>query len=287
MEGIFKMNKLKSLIKSIDTAWESTFFYRKLGLSGFALKLIACLTMVIDHAAIVLVRPYADMNVGNMPFERFEFLYFTLYDLMRAVGRIAFPIFCFLLVEGFLHTKNFGKYALNLLVTGIIAEPVFDLVLFDSFPDFTHQNTLFTLLIGLCCIHLLDSLIRRRYSVLQKLGKPGIFVLCIIAIAGSMAISYYLYTDYGHRSAEGFFLQGRGVLAIVLLYLFHDSKIAQSVIGNLPFEYEPAAFFSILPMMLYNKKRGFTSKLVKYGFYAFYPLHLMLLYIIAVLLGCR
>ena len=250
-------------------------------LSGSGLKILAIVTMIIDHIGAAFPRSTASvvLHIGQKRL--------MLYTVLRFIGRLSFPIYAFLLVEGFLHTKNFGKYALNLLVTGIIAEPVFDLVLFDSFPDFTHQNTLFTLLIGLCCIHLLDSLIRRRYSVLQKLGKPGIFVLCIIAIAGSMAISYYLYTDYGHRSAEGFFLQGRGVLAIVLLYLFHDSKIAQSVIGNLPFEYEPAAFFSILPMMLYNKKRGFTSKLVKYGFYAFYPLHLMLLYIIAVLLGCR
>ena len=281
------MSKIKSFIRGIDTAWEGTFFYRKLGLSGFALKLIACTTMFIDHAAIAVLRPYADANVGNLPFERFEFLYFKLYDWMRAVGRIAFPLFCFLLVEGFLHTKSFFKYALNLFITGIISEPVFDLVLFGAFPDFKHQNTLFTLLIGLFCIRLLDELIERKSPVFQKIGRIGIILLCIITIAGSMAISYYLYTDYGHRIVDGFFIQGRGVLAIALMYLFRRSRLAESVTGNLPFEYEPAAFISILPMMLYNKKRGFSSKLVKYGFYVFYPLHLMLLYIIAVCLGCR
>ena len=111
----------------------------KIGLSNKALKIIASVIMLIDHFAVAVFSPYIDFNVGNMSYERFKSMT-EICNLMRAVGRIAFPIYCFLLVEGFLHTSSFLRYARDLLIGGIVSEkfnhmssiflPVFTFVIF-------------------------------------------------------------------------------------------------------------------------------------------------------------
>ncbi len=248
----------------------------KAGLSGKALKIIAAVIMVIDHFAIVVLNPYTNYNVGNMSFETFKSLT-ELYNNMRLVGRIAFPIYCFLLVEGFLHTSNFLKYARNLAIGAAVSEVIFDLAIFNRLT-FKFQNVYFTLLIGLCCLHLVRELTERRTPLFSKLHPIIIFIGCLIAIGGSMSIAYYLHTDYSYK----------GVLAITLMYLFRRNRLFKCVLGETPFYYEPCAFFSIIPLLLYNNKRGtFRWKYTKYIFYAFYPAHLLILYIISWLLGCR
>ena len=248
----------------------------KTGLSGKALKIIASIIMVIDHSAIAVLNPYIDYNVGNMSYETFKSMT-ALYNYMRAAGRIAFPIYCFLLVEGFLHTSNFLRYARNLLIGGLVSEVLFDLALFNRLT-FSHQNVYFTLLIGLCCIHLIRELSERRNPMFSKLNPILIYIGCLIAIGGSMTIAYYLKTDYSYK----------GVLAITLMYLFRKNRLFKCVLGEIPFNYEPTAFISIIPLLLYNKKRGsYRWKYTKYAFYAFYPAHLLILYIISWLMGCR
>ena len=111
------------------------------GISGSTLKFIAVFSMLIDHiAASVLLNPLVNANSAFM---------ISLAHVMRMFGRLAFSIFCFLLIEGFLHTKNRKKYALRLALFALISEIPFDLAFSYKSFDFSYQNVFFTLLIGL------------------------------------------------------------------------------------------------------------------------------------------
>ena len=100
---------------------------------GSTLKIIALITMLIDHIGAFLIEPYL-LNNGVFPFafdisiipKEFKTLY-IIYIITRLIGRIAFPIYCFLIVEGFLHTSNLKKYAFNLLLFAFISEIPFNL----------------------------------------------------------------------------------------------------------------------------------------------------------------
>ena len=106
-------------------------------LSNFDLKLIAIITMTIDHIGIIFGTPF--------------------YNFLRAIGRLSFPIFAFLLTEGYVHTKSFSKYFLRLLILAIISEVVYDYVFFNSFFYLDSNNIFFTLTLGLLTILLLDK----------------------------------------------------------------------------------------------------------------------------------
>ncbi|MCR5791184.1 MAG: conjugal transfer protein TraX [Lachnospiraceae bacterium] len=269
------MNREQSFLSGIYAKWDKAVAV--IGISGLGLKIIACVIMLIDHAAMAVVQYYLNFHVGDLEFDAFRRLG-NLYAGMRLVGRVAFPIFCFLLVEGFLHTKNFRKYALRLFLFGLISEPVFDLALFGQPVYMRYQNVYFTLLFGLLCIRLLQQIQERKLPYLEKAPAFVLVVLSLIALGGSMAAAWYCRTDYSFK----------GVLAIALMYQFRRSRILRIVLGEAPFYYEPAAFFSAIPISLYNGKRGsIKSEPVRYFFYVFYPLHLLVLYLISVGLGCR
>ena len=119
----------------------------KKGLSGSTLKLIAIITMFIDHIGAVIVERmlYVTGNTGSFTYEQMQ----NLDTILRSIGRIGFPLFCFLLVEGFLHTRNLGKYALRLLVFAVVSELPFNLAFAGQLFFAGYQNVFFTLLIGL------------------------------------------------------------------------------------------------------------------------------------------
>ncbi len=119
------------------------------GLSTFWLKIIAIITMTIDHTAVCLETPY--------------------YTLMRGIGRIAFPIFCYLIVEGFFYTRCLWKYILRLFVFALISQIPFNLMLYKS-PCYTggYLNVYFTLLIGLITIYLVNKLITQCRDIQNK-----------------------------------------------------------------------------------------------------------------------
>ena len=112
------------------------------GLSGSTLKLIAIITMLIDHIGAAVIARLLIAGQGS------EMLY-KIYYAMRAVGRVAFPIFCFLLVEGFFYTGSRKKYALRLFGFALLSEIPFDLAFSGKILEFGYQNVFFTLLIGL------------------------------------------------------------------------------------------------------------------------------------------
>ena len=256
---------------------------RKKGISGSTIKIIAIVAMLIDHIGAVIIAGIIErslvqqgiysLNTSNLQ----ELMQFTAENgaimliniLMRLIGRIGFPIFCFLLVEGFLHTKNVTKYALRLLAFALISEIPFDLA-FNGKPFYWgYQNVFFTLFIGL--------LVMIAYRAIEELHIKKFIkiILDILALAAGIVISMLLKTDYGTT-------YGIGVICIMALYIFRKNKVHQITAGCITFIWEITALFAFIPIGLYNGRRGLR---MKYFFYAFYPLHLFILYLIARYMG--
>ncbi|MEG2123381.1 MAG: TraX family protein [Clostridium sp.] len=223
------------------------------GFTGTTLKLIAMTIMLIDHMGTALIQK------GVMSTDYNESWYMVAI-LMRLVGRLAFPIFAFLLVEGFLHTHDVKRYFLNLAVFAVISEVPFDLAIFDRVWEGNYQNVYFTLAIGLLTLILLDRLENRR--ILQG--------VTILLACGTATL---LKTDYG----------ALGILMMTGLYLFRKDPRKQLTAGAViafieSWSYGGIAALAFIPIRFYYGERGNTT--FKYVFYWFYPVHLFLLYII-------
>lgn len=207
--------------------------YQWKGLSGSALKVIALVSMTVDHIAYYL------MDHGTL-----------LYDVMRTVGRMAFPIFVFLLVEGYGHTRSTRKYALSLLAFALISEIPWWLLNHDN----TH-NVFFTLLLGLIVI-----------EGINKLGKkPLLWAVLIITIC---TIAIFLHVDYEYS----------GILLICTFHIFKPDKVTKCLLATL-FMYQYGViglWLGLAVILCYNGQRGFIKgQYTKYLWYAYYPLHLM------------
>ena len=215
-------------------------------LSRFALKVIALLAMVIDHCGLVLY--YWLAHFHQYPEE--------LYTAMRYIGRISFPIYCFLLAEGFVHTKNVKKYASRVLLFAFASEIPFDYML--KYKPFTLecQNVMFTLFLGICAMYF------------AKMVKDGKYIFLPLT-AVPFLLAHFGNTDYG----------AWGVCLILLFYLLRSSSaLMYTGVSAVLFVKHTASTFAILPIMMYNGQRGKLR--LKYFFYAFYPVHIIILCII-------
>lgn len=249
------------------------------GISGFVLKMIAVITMLIDHTGATIVERYLIANgvTGGW--------LITLYYVMRGIGRMAFPIYCYLIVQGFTYTKSRLKYSLRLLAFAVISELPFDIALWKSVCDLKHNNVFWTLLLGLLTIWALDFF-KARMVFLDK-SKSAFrwfavtlfrcVIMTSIVLAGMFVAEYVLCTDYG----------ASGVATIVVMYLLKNYRLtgfaaAIIILGLLTTPLEWLALLMLLPLKFYNGTRG---KQVKYFFYAFYPAHLLILSLICYGIG--
>lgn len=213
------------------------------GLSGSALKVIAMISMVIDHVALYL------MEHGTV-----------LYGTMRCIGRIAFPVFAFLIAEGFIHTKSRYRYFFTLLGFAVISEIPWYML---NGADGTH-NVMFTLALGVATLMVLENLLQR--SLIQGF-------LWTLGMAG---LASWLGVDY----------EWRGILVIVIFYLFKEYGDSFPYSRGMQFfctfvfmmHYGViGAVMSCMIIYLYDGTRGFVQgSIAKYGFYAFYPVHFIL-----------
>ncbi len=233
---------------------QNGFTGSRYGLSGSTLKLIASAIMLIDHTGASVVSTY--MSVSRLRFTdpaAYQNMQ-TLYQWMRSIGRLAFPIYCFLIVEGFFHTRSIRKYCTRMALFALISEFPFDYALKASVPYWRKQNVYFTLLIALLCLAMLQYL-------------QGLYCVQFIAIASSMWLANAMMTDYNYK----------GVFLIVILYLFHDYRLYQCIAGAAAIAWEHWAPLSYILCYFYNGKRGIR---LRYFFYIFYPGHLLVLGII-------
>ena len=221
------------------------------GFTSKELKIIAIVTMLIDHVGAVLIE--------NTPLYQSE--NWTVLDvLLRLTGRIAFPLFCFLLVEGFMHTSNVKKYILYMGAFAVISELPFDLALFGKF-NLYGQNVFFTLFIGLVMLQVLHTIATKIEAPLWRTILP--FLVTLLACASSI----FLLTDYSYL----------GVLLIAILYFFRNDRKKQCIIGGILFLFEVTSIFAFMLIYRYNGQKG-EGKMPKLFFYWFYPLHLLALW---------
>lgn len=235
------------------------------GINGSTLKIIAIVTMLIDHVGAVIVERMIlkGVTIGNMSLNEL----YVFDQILRNIGRIGFPLFCFLLVEGFIHTSNWKKYALRLGTFALLSEIPFDLAFAGKLFFPKYQNVFFTLLIGFLTM----AVYRLIEEKCQQKWLLQIF-LKLCAIGAGMGVAYFLKTDYEYY----------GVISIMVLYAFRSYRPTQLVFGAASFLWEIPAPAAFLPVFFYNGQRGLK---LKYLFYAFYPVHLLILYYIAVILG--
>ena len=235
-------------------------------LSGSWLKVIAMVAMVIDHSAYFILR-HVDTFTTTLFIVGHRHV--TWCYLMRCVGRLAFPLFCFLIVEGFLHTHNRRKYGRNLLVFALLSEVPFDLARTGHFIA-SGQNVFFTLFLGflaLCAIG--------RWEAGSETGLDSTKQNCQLAVRlfGLIAAGILMHADYGTS----------GVSFIILLYVLRRNRIFQAAIGCIMLPMRWIAGLAFIPINMYNGQRGFIQgPWAKYLFYVFYPLHLLVFYFIKI-----
>lgn len=203
-------------------------------LDSFSLKLIAMTSMILDHIGAIL---------------------FPEMWGLRIIGRLAFPIYCFLLTEGFVHTHDQSSYLKRLFIFALISEIPYNLAFSDQIFDFGRQNVFFTLFLGLGMLMMLSKCADRI--------EKGAVVLIVAMIAE------LLHTDYGYV----------GILFILCFYLAKEKPLEGNLLacgcnflGGIWIQF--FGILSTIPILMYNGKKG---KSVKYLFYIFYPAHLLIL----------
>jgi len=216
-------------------------------MSSFVLKIVAIISMIIDHTSFALYGGFSPWNY---------------------LGRFAFPIFAFQIAQGFQHTSNVKKYALRLFFFALVSQIPFSFFLYTITGEFLTLNIFFTLLFGLLAIY-----------VFEKCSNK---VIGCFACIGFAILASLLHTDYGYYGVLAIFLFY--VLRNHKVWM-SLSFVGLTIIKYIPswlatdFYYPNLLLFlftslAIVPILFYNNKQG---KKMKYFFYAFYPCHLLLL----------
>ena len=229
-------------------------------MNSFVLKIIACITMFIDHIGYVIMGGPSWFNY---------------------IGRLAFPIFAFQISEGFVHTKNLKRYFMRLLIFALVSQIPF--MLFSSLiSDEFSLNVIFTLLLGLV------SIICFNYN--KYLGVASAILLGIIANLThcdygfyGVAIIFLFYALRSHKAllASGFLIATSIYYASnILKYWEYGIDIFKYAFNHyLP--YAICTLLSVIIILLYNKKKGPNTR---YLLYLFYPLHLIFVYVMSLIL---
>ena len=243
--------------------------------------------MLVDHTAACMNR--AGLLASGNPYGLIVYEgSFSLYWLMRVIGRIAFPIFCFQLVEGVIHTKNKGYYAVRIGLLAVISEAPFDFALHASVPYWGGQNVFITLLIGMLLVYELQWADQQS----GKLRLLGYIAYPILVGGAGVLCRELLKNDYDMGGILMIATMGLLVLERVQRLEWQlASRIVRVVIVAIGMflcvmftnDFESWCFFAIIPIAFYNGQKGYDSKVIQYGAYLFYPVHLTILGLIFML----
>ncbi|MBR3795496.1 MAG: hypothetical protein IKK34_05655 [Clostridia bacterium] len=225
-------------------------------MSSFSLRLIALLCMIADHAGLALFP-----NIGAF----------------RCAGRLAFPLYCFLLAQGFIHTRSVRAYGRRLLLLALISEIPFDLLIFGRVASGIEQNVLFSLLFGLMALYAADALHSR-----PLLAGASAALLCMGAMLcrvsyGWLGVILCLCVYYAQENKRFLSASLAAALLVYSLSLLCSGVTMSWVLVSL------CALFSLIPLLFYNGKRGLRHPALTFAFYAAYPLHIACLLVIRAL----
>ena len=219
-------------------------------LSSFVLRLIALVCMCVDHAGLAL---------------------FPSASAFRCIGRLAFPLYCFLLAQGFAHTRDIRAYARRLLLLACVSELPFDLLIFGRLSSAMEQNVVFSLLLGLLALCAARALSARPLPC--ALSILALMLLAMVTQVSFGWLGVALCLAYGYAGGD----KKRQALFTVLLTLLFSGVARGWVTISL------CAALSAVPILLYNGRPGPHGKALTFFFYAAYPLHLCALLIVRAL----
>ena len=221
-----------------------------IGLSSFALRALALLAMLFDHAGLAL---------------------FPSSGIFRCIGRMAFPLYCFLLVQGFVHTKNLRAYFRRLLLLAILSEIPFDLLIFGRISSSMEQNVLFSLLFGLMALTACRMLESRPVQALLVCVTLATSAMALRLSYGWLSVVLCLVL-YLFRERRLFVVLGTaGTLLLYTLSLLLSGVKLSWVLVSL------CALFSLIPILLYSGRPGPRPPALTFLFYVSYPAHLLVL----------
>ena len=208
-------------------------------------------------------------------------------EWLTCAGRVAFPIFAFMAVEGYFHTRSFKKYILRMLMFAVLSEIPFDLMYGGTWFYPVHQNVLWTFLLSLLGVWLMEQV--------RKKGKTWMYLLvCVLVVLAGLVLGTLCMVDY----------YGAGVLTVFVFYFLHGRKwwcflgqlaalywLNVELLGGLMYpvqlfgmEFELCqqglALLALIPIWLYRGRQGYHSKPFQYLCYAFYPVHMLLLVVV-------
>ena len=246
-------------------------------LSSFALRVIALITMMIDHVGMV---------------------FFPQHIWIRYIGRLSFPIYAFLLATGFIHTSSRKKYLIRLLAAGVISEIPYDFGLYSGF-SWQHQNIMFTLSCGLLILWCLDNVIFYPKWYIKLISAAALPILVIMSawcnfsygIYGViLPVFYYVFLRWNPLGMVCDFLKDRYPLAAgagaLCTYIFNGitrvnfrvfSRSLKLITLNSTQMY---ACYSAIPLVLYNGRKGLSGKGLKWFFYLAYPVHIGIIFLL-------
>lgn len=246
----------------------------KKGISQEGLKLVACITMLIDHIGYEIIYPiYSSVAVLNEPQERYQ-----LYLLFRCIGRISFPIFAFLLVEGIHHTRNRKNYALRLAAGAILAEIPYNLMVSGK-AFWIQQSVMATLLLGFLAVMAMERCSAIAWKPVAAL--PFVLLAEVFSVdygwAGVVLIALF------ELSRETYSPNLMRLGGMVVLFHYMSSYVFR--IGGVEIPMQVLGVLSLLFISNYDGRKLTRSKAVQWGFYLFYPIHMLILWAIGQMLS--
>lgn len=225
-------------------------------MTGANLKRIALLSMVIDHFAVAVLYQGVLKNPHLFSGQLFNFSQ-SLYGPMRILGRVAFPLYIYLLIEGFHHTSNRLNYFKRMTILCLVSEIPYDLALTNKLFDWDHQNIFFQLICLMILFHFLEKFENQAW-------KKLLFLFPMMALAEFARIDYGMFGIIaGFIMFEAYGSRKREALSVVPAFLFSIQSIF--------------VYFSGLLIYFYNGERGRVNQ--QFHYWA-YPAHLALFYLL-------
>ncbi len=223
-------------------------------ISSFSLHIIAMATMLIDHIGIALL---------------------PQYEWLRYIGRLAFPIFAFMIVEGYIHTHDFDKYLFRIVGSALLSEIPFNLMNHGTVFWIDEQNVLFAFVIGLLGIWIIDKIQTKEKGAFGWFFAVFVMLFCgllekvlkveFLGVGSMLVISFYFF-----RKDKWYCYVGKAISLLIFSSVF----IWWQIFGML----------SLVFIFLYNGKQGYHKKWFQRFCYLFYPVHLLGLYLIGLIL---